>query len=440
MPSDLGQIIQRIADQLSDGSGSGTNLSGSELSNVDATELVAALTQATGGEQGGGGGPATVMVEGLSAPGRVLTDSDPATQSDNAKDITAALRDDVSPAGGGSAEGPGGDQQPWDLIPTAQDEGGGLQGGPQLVQTDSMLVDAGDVEIIADNVSWSGDDPGEDGEGQEPGEMRGSESGIGGLLQKLAALIPKSADTDRDVQQDIDDRRQNMTVEERQTALEGEGKLLPFEDPMDTDEMRVEQSEDAMVAESAESTGKMAKISGVAAKALGGLAGTVGSVVSGMVALEAAATGFTVGVMGMAEGMIASQEHLREFSGHLNDMFASMEVQNIRLAQSQAGATGGTTKALGGQLMALKQEFQPVKESLINVKNFVMMGVVAVARLLNFVVKIFGVVFHLGRLLEWLFGGAAEDDEPPSETYMIMMQHIARGGWNTPHGGPLPGA
>ena len=116
MPSDLGQIIQRIADQLSDGSGSGTNLSGSELSNVDATELVAALTQATGGEQGGGGGPATVMVEGLSAPGRVLTDSDPATQSDNAKDITAALRDDVSPAGGGSAEG----QLPQDRLSAAR--------------------------------------------------------------------------------------------------------------------------------------------------------------------------------------------------------------------------------------------------------------------------------------------------------------------------------
>jgi hypothetical protein len=207
------------------------------------------------------------------------------------------------------------------------------------------------------------------------------------------------------------------------------------------DEVLEEQREKKKADATDNVTQGLSKFDGILQK-LGGLFGPLGSEIGrlagNLIKLEAASIGFIAGVEGMGDAALDAQEHLRQFSGHMNDLFARMEVQEIQLAQESAQRTGGTTTAMGKQLMELKEEFQPIKDALINVKNFVLMILIILARMLTFLVKVFGILFHIGRILEWIFGGAAESDAPGQE-YMNMIRDVSSGSWGSPHM-RMPGA
>ena len=148
---------------------------------------------------------------------------------------------------------------------------------------------------------------------------------------------------------------------------------------------------------------------GTLAAAAGGPAGLA---VGAVALLGTAALAATKKIKDFADATLESQRELARFEGKIASVFARLDRQEAILAARTAAGTSGSTQLLGEQMMALRDEWQPMREDLATLKN--LMGAVATAglRATNFIIQWHPVVIGLRKVIEaaerWLGGGAPE--------------------------------
>lgn len=116
-----------------------------------------------------------------------------------------------------------------------------------------------------------------------------------------------------------------------------------------------------------------------------------------------------------AESVLGAREYLAQFNGQIAGAFARMKQQDVRLNIRTGAATAGTTTALAGAVMQMKEAIQPIREALVNIFNF--LGAIAARfveatvfivnqfiKLVNLLGDLLGVKAILQDILDWLRG------------------------------------
>jgi hypothetical protein len=91
-----------------------------------------------------------------------------------------------------------------------------------------------------------------------------------------------------------------------------------------------------------------------------------------MAALAAYGTGVHYGISSMkkwSEQVLASQEHLRQFSGVMANTYARLERQQLRLDAKTARETAGSNKYAADSYMRMREALQPLEVALTNATN-----------------------------------------------------------------------
>lgn len=144
------------------------------------------------------------------------------------------------------------------------------------------------------------------------------------------------------------------------------------------------------------------------AAAGGGLGGILGITTAFGMKLNDLAKRFEA----LGAATLESVRHLQRFSPSLARLFAQMEVQERRLGMQFVRGTAGSRGLLGGQLMNLRQEFQPIRELGGTLKNLSSAGLVAIGRILVYALN--GMIMPIDKVakaLESLLG--KEEKEAP---------------------------
>ena len=127
--------------------------------------------------------------------------------------------------------------------------------------------------------------------------------------------------------------------------------------------------------------------------------------------------------------LIESRRHLQRYNASLAVMYARMDYQQRLLDIKTAGATSGSSSALGDKFMALKREMQPLRELGMSIENYLGLYLVGLARSVNWLIQNASPVLRVAMLANRWLEGILGSGQGPSMPYQAFLRDIKAGNW-----------